>query len=850
MLLAGTEANGSDPASAADRVSARALALVQGLDDAGKTPASGLWFVSAAAQVVDDEAAAGLAASVLGGFVRTVTLEMPALGARLVDLDPGEPDAIDRLIGELLHPDRETAVAWRRGTRRVARLARLRDLSRVPIPRDEAWRLEAHEGGDLEALRAESFSSPPLREGEVRVGVLAAGINFHDVLAAMRLVDAGAPLGGDLCGRVIEAGPGVAFEPGDRVVGFATHSFASEAIARAELLAPAPADLSAAELATIPTVYVTAALAFRWADLVAGERVLVHAAAGGVGQAAIRLARAIGAEVFATASAGKQDRVRALGVAQVFDSRRPGFEEGVRQATSGAGVDVVLNCLTGDGFIESSLASLAPGGRFVEISKRGIWNAAEMAEARPDVTYHVLALDEELRARPASVGKMFRELMGRYATGGVAPLPFRAWPISEAGAAMSLMRRGEHVGKLVLTTPVAGRLAGTWLISGGLGGLGLEVADWLAERGAEAIVLNGRSEPGEAQAAAISGLRSRGIEVRVGLADVADAAAVDAMLSRTLATLPPLTGVVHAAGTLSDGALFNLSHERFRRVLAAKVHGAWNLHRSTMGMKLESFVLFSSLAGVTGNAGQANHAAANAFLHQLARHRRALGLPGQAIAWGAWLGVGKAEEERERIAARIGAGGVGWMPPRQGLACLDRLLCAEPAASVAASVDWPRFVGGRRDDPLLDEVLPAHTLAAERPAAGDLPARLDAAPPARREQLTIEFLQNEIGAVLQLGSPPSPDTLFAELGMDSLMAVEIRGRLNRALAGAYTAPGAIAFNYPTIRSLTGHLLAELGHTAPERPADRPTDDQDEARVEGLSAEELFAEVAAELGKRP
>ena len=849
VLLAGTEPDGSDPASAADRVSAWALALVQGLDDAGKIPASGVWLVSAGGQVVEAEPAAGLAGSVLGGFVRTVTLEMPSLGARLVDLDPGEPDSIGRLVGELLGPDRETAVAWRGGTRHAARLVRLEDGPRIRIPGDDPWRLVADEGGSLEALRAESFSSPPLRDGEVRVGVLAAGINFHDVLAAMRLVDAGAPLGGDLCGRVIDVGPGVAFEPGDRVVGFATPAFASEAITRAELLAPAPPDLSAAELATMPTVFTTAALAFQRAGLRAGERVLVHAAAGGVGQAAVRLAREIGAEVLATASAGKQDLVRALGVAQVFDSRRPGFEEGVRRATAGAGVDVVLNCLTGEGFIESSLASLAPGGRFVEISKRGIRSTAEMAEARPDVAYQVLALDEELRARPAAVGKVFRALMERCGAGGVAPLPFRAWPISEAGAAMSLMRRGEHVGKLVLTTPAAGRLAGTWLITGGLGGLGLAVAGWLAERGVEAIVLNGRSEPDEAQAAAISGLRSRGIKVRVERADVADGAAVEAMLERTVATLPPLTGVVHAAGTLSDGALSNLSHERFRRVTAAKVHGAWNLHRATMGMKLESFVLFSSLAGVTGNAGQANHAAANAFLDQLARHRRALGLPGQAIAWGAWLGIGKAEEERERIGERIGAGGVGWMPPQQGLACFDRLLREEPAAGVAAPVDWRRFVRGRRDDPLLDEVLPAHPVSAVRAAeTDDLPTRLAAAPPARREPLAIEFLQREIGAALQLDSPPSPDAVFADLGMDSLMAVEIRGRLNRALAGAYTAPGAIAFNYPTIRSLAGHLLAELGHPAPERTAARPPADPDEAHVEGLSAEELFAEVAAELGE--
>ncbi len=850
VLLTGTDPAGSDPATAADRVSAQALALVQGVDDSGRVPASGVWFASCGGQVVDGAQAAGLATSVLGGFVRTVALELPSLGARLVDLDPSEPDPANRLVGELLGSDRETAVAWRAGTRYAARLARLEGGGRIRIPREGSWRLVADGGGSLESLRAQPFSPPALRKGEVRVGVLAAGINFHDVLAAMRLVDAGAPLGGDLCGRVIEAGPGASFEPGDWVVGFATPSFASEVVTSAELLASAPPDLSPEELATMPTAFTTAALAFRMAGLKGGERVLVHAAAGGVGQAAVRLARQIGAETLATASAGKRDLVRSLGVAHVFDSRCPGFGEGILQATSGAGVDVVLNCLTGDGFIESSLASLAPGGRFVEISKRGIWSTAEMAEARPDVTYHVLALDELLRTDSAAVGNTFRGLMERHGSSGIAPLPFRAWPMAEAGAAMSRMRRGEHVGKLVLTAPAADRLAGTWLITGGLGGLGLAVADWLADRGAEAVVLNGRSEPDGAQEAAVTELRNRGIEVRVELADVSDGTAVEAMLERTVATLPALTGIVHAAGTLSDGALSNLSHERFREVTAAKVRGAWNLHRLTVGMKLDRFVLFSSLAGVTGNAGQANHAAANSFLDQLARHRRAMGLPGQAIAWGAWLGIGKAEAERERISDRIAVGGVGWMPPQQGIACLDRLLHEEPSVGVAAPVDWKRFVQGRRDDPFMDEVLPIHPISTVPGVADDLPTRLDAAPQDRREQLMIEFLQGEVEAALQLGVPPSPDALFADLGMDSLMAVEIRNRLNRAMAGAYTASGAIAFNFPTIRSLSRHLLSELGYASPEHATGQRSDDPDRAEVETLSAQELFAAVAAELGEEP
>ena len=312
---------------------------------------------------------------------------------------------------------------------------------------------------------------------------------------------------------------------------------------------------------------------------------------------------------------------------------------------------------------------------------------------------------------------------------------------------------------------------------------------------------------------------------RLVRADVADGAAVEAMLERTVATLPPLTGVIHAAGTLSDGALSNLSHERFRRVTAAKVHGAWNLHRSTMGMKLERFLLFSSLAGVTGNAGQANHAAANAFLDQLARHRRALDLPGQAIAWGAWLGIGKAEEERERIGERIAAGGVGWMPPQQGLACLDRLLREEPAAAVAAPVDWQRFARGRESEPMLEEVVVVRPGTNLAPAASpDILSRLRDTPADRREGMLIAFVQRELQVIRHLPEPPPADTGFFDLGMDSLMAVELRGRLNRALAGVVTLPGSVAFDYPNATRLARHLADRIGvlPEVPGLPAARPT----------------------------
>ncbi len=840
-LASTTESCGHDVAAAATANLIDALSLVQGIEDAGVTPSAGTWFVGCGA---DTGSVDGLVGSVLLGLVRTIMLEAPHLGARSVDLDREVPEAIGRLVGELLRPDRETAVVWRDGERLVPRLER---MTRPRLPTAGAWQLEADRWGTLDSLRFASRPQVVPGEGEVRVGVEAAGLNFHDVLAATGLVDAGSPLGGELCGRVLEAGPGVEdLAVGDRVVGFAAPAFASEAVTSASLLAPAPVGVPSAALAAMPTVFVTASLAFQRAGLKAGQRVLVHAAAGGVGHAAIQLAHGLGAEVIATASAGKRDHVRSFGVTHVFDSRSTRFGADILAVTEGAGVDLVLNSLTGEGFIEASLSCLAPGGCFVEISKRGVWSSVEMEAARPDVGYHVLAVDGMLRSRPEEVGAVFRDIMDRLAAGGAAPLPYRAWPISEAAAPMSLMQRGGHVGKLVLTTPVGGRIAGTWLVTGGLGGLGPEVADWLAEHGAETIVLNGRRPPDPDRLKAIARASDRGARVEVELADISDPAAVDALLRRIAGSFPPLQGIVHAAGSLADGTLAGLDRSDVEEVMAAKVRGAWNLHLATAGTDLEAFLLFSSVAGVMGSAGQANYAAANAFLDRLAVHRRSLGLPGQAIAWGAWSSEGMAARKRERMAERLEATGSGWLTPRQGRAALHRLLREGSAHCMVAPVDWRRVAAIRTGDPLLDGIVPA--AADDDGDSAQLVTRLAETQADERQDLLETFLRQELQSVLQLPDLPASKIGFFDLGMDSLMAIELRNRLNRAFDGVFTASTTIAFDHPNARSLAAHILQVLDLAEPPDDELGETGKLTRARYHGGEPfdDDLLAEVEAVL----
>ena len=844
----GPEATTEEMAEDVRRVGASALALAQGLLDADAAPEKGFWILTRGAQVLERERGGELAGAALWGFGKAMAREAPLMQPKMIDLDPEPTAPAADLANELIYPDAENQIAHRGDRRRVARLVRAGEgAERLAFPEEPDWLLGVGEDGALCGLQA---PPPPLEPREVRLGIEAAGLNFWDVFAALGLIDEKF-LGTEMCGHILEVGSEVSSVlVGDRVVGVkrgARGMFGPESVTHEELVAPAPADMPAAALATMPTVFLSAALSYELAGLKAGDRVLIHAGAGGVGLAGIQLAQAAGAEVFATASAPKQAYLRSLGVERVFDSRQTKFGQEILEATGGEGVDLILNSLTAEGFIDASLLCLAHGGRFVELAARDILSEEEMAAVRPDVAYYIVKLDAMKEDEPERPGALLKDVMARLAEGELTPLIHTRWPLSEARQAVEFMRDGRHIGKIVFAnSPLTrGRLREdrTYLVTGGLGGIGCAVAGWLAERGAGTIVLNGRRPPDPEVEEAIESLRRRGFTVRVELADVTDPDAVDEMLARMDAELPPLGGVIHSVGVLSDAALGNQSWERFEQVLWPKVLGAWHLHRATLDRDLDMFVLFSSAAGILGNPGQSNHSAANAFLDQLAAHRRALGLPGQAIAWGAWSEIGEAEEQRERISRSIAVTGVGWMTPQQGLRAFDRLVREDAANSMVLARDWSVF------EQTLDSIPPffedllsrAQDAGADAPAlADDLMSRLAETPAAEREALLVSFLQQELQAVLRLPSAPEPTVGFFDLGMDSLMAVELRNRLNRAFADAYTAPNTVVFDYPDIAVLARHLAEELGDLGPTPAPQAQPEPEPERRPAARREEEQIA----------
>jgi NADPH:quinone reductase-like Zn-dependent oxidoreductase/acyl carrier protein len=833
------------------------LQLVQALDRRGIV--APLTVVTRGAHAVTPGAAVDAGQAPVWGLARTIRLEHPELRCTCVDLDAERPADVQALWQALVQATPEDQLAVRDGRAYVPRL--VPGASRSLVTTGVARVLDIASKGVLDNL---TLSLEPRRApgaGEVEIEVAAAALNFRDVLNALGMYpgDAG-PLGSECAGTVVAVGPGVAhLDVGDEVVSMNAGAFRTYLTTSAGLVVRKPAALGMEVAATAPIAFLTAQYGLtRLAGMRRGDRVLVHAGAGGVGLAAIQLAQRAGAEVFATAGSDeKRDYLRALGVRHVFSTRTLDFGEGVLAATGGAGVDIVLNSLAGE-FLAESVRVLARGGRFVEIGKGGIWTSEQMAAARPDVEYFPLYLGDVPAAETCA---MMRDLLADLAEGRLQPLPFRRFPLDEAVHAFRYMAQARHIGKIVLSCrqpPVFPDA--TYLVTGGFGALGSAVARWLVARGARHLVLAGRSDVADApQARAIRELETSGARVHAVSADVADEASMAGVWA-SLDGLPPLRGVVHAAGVVDDGLLTHQTWERFERVLAPKVRGAWLLHEHTRGMPLDFFVLFSSASAVLPSAGQACYAASNAFLDALAQRRRAQGLPAISIGWGPWQEAGMAARLDDRERERWQRQGVGFIPAAEGLDVLGSLAARGAAHVAVLPIDWRVFAASYAADSrpaLLAAVArgPARNDAgpAEAPAVS-LREQIAGLPPSESRRVLHDHVCAVIRRVLAVDAAfvLEPQQGLRDLGMDSLMAVELRNELQHGLGRPL--PSTLAFDYPVIEAMTGHLASLLGiedatgpaAVAPTVAASRRAGLVTE--VAGLSDQDAEALLAEELNR--
>ncbi|MFD7846542.1 SDR family NAD(P)-dependent oxidoreductase [Nocardia sp. NPDC059764] len=768
------------------------------------------------------ERIADLAGAAVWGLVRSAQSEDPG---RILLVDTDTAAAAVDLAGVLACGEPQTMI--RSGVLHSARLVRLTDSPGLVVPESMSWRLEASndtiDGLELNRCGA---ADQPLAPGQVRIAVRAGGLNFRDILICLgEVASKNTLMGMEAAGVVVEVGPGVdGFAPGDRVMGLIEGGLGPFEVTDQRLIIHMPEGWSFIEAATVPIVFLTAYYGLRDLGHVRpGETLLVHAAAGGVGMAATQLARHWGIEVYGTASQGKWDTLRSLGYDEqhIGDSRSLHFGEQFMAATGGRGVDVVLDSLAGE-FVDTSLRLLPRGGRFLEMGKTDIRDSGEIAARYPGVRYRAFDL---VHAGPDRIAEMLVDLKAMFDSEVITPLPVTTFDIRRARDAFRYFSQARHIGKIVLTLPtgpggvdsgVASAVsAGTVLVTGGTGGLGAMLARHLvAEYGVRSLVLAARRGPAAPGAAElVTELSELGARVRVLACDVSDRAAV----VRLLAAVPedaPLTGVVHTAGVLDDGVVVSLRPEQVDAVLAAKADAAWHLHELTRELDLPLFVLYSSVAGVLGAAGQGNYAAANAFLDGLAEYRRGDGRAAVSIAWGLWAeGTGMTGHLGDTDTTRLGRVGMAAMSDEQGLALFDAAVAEHRSSVVAARVDMAALVTGARVGtlaPMLEGLLPEVRRAAE--VAVDLRQRLTGLPDADRKTLVLATVRSHAAAVLGHASDVviEADRNFRDLGFDSLTAVEARNRLNAATG--LRLPATLVFDYPTPDAVTAYILAQLTDT--------------------------------------
>lgn len=818
-----------------------ALNLVQALSASTQMPKLG--FITQGGVPVDGMAEAkscNPAHAALWGFGRVVMNEFPGLGCHLIDLPkPAKALALAELLGdELLASDGESEVVLQSAGRHVLRM--LKSEFKAPAGQgqgSERYRLDFRVPGQLRNLLWLEQPERELAPDEIEVRPVATGLNFRDVMYVMGLLPdeavehgfAGASLGLEFSGVVSRVGHRVdEYAPGDAVMGFGSACFASHVVTRANAVTAKPEGWSFAAAATVPTVFFTVYYALKQlANLQPGERILIHGAAGGVGIAAIQLARHLGAEVFATAGSDeKREFVALLGADHVFDSRSLAYADQILAATAGEGVDVVLNSLAGEA-IRRNLHVLRPFGRFLELGKRDFFENTPIG-LRPfkdNISYFGIDADQLLIARPDLAGRVFREVMALFRSGVLSPLPVRAFPAERVVDAFRYMQQARQIGKVVVSfdsariTPqsllpqrqeIHFDAQGAYLVTGGVSGFGLETAHWLARKGAGQLVLlsrRGMETPGVEEAVAV--IQAYGAQAVVIACDVADREALAQALRHE--GLLPLKGVFHAAMVIDDALMANLDPARMSRVLVPKIKGAWNLHELTSDQPLDHFMLYSSVTTYIGNPGQANYVAANAWLEGLAVLRRAQGLPVTCIGWGPIGDAGyltRNQAVKDSLASRLGAEPLS---AEGALRMLGRALAA-PQANVAIgdfqfaalarllpSAQGPRFTSLRRHGD--DAAGGAENL-------DDFKALIEGKSPAEVQALVAQLVTQEVAQILAVSAERiDPARSLHDLGLDSLMGVELALGLEKRFG--IQVPAMMLNEGPTVERVTARIMERL-----------------------------------------
>ncbi|VEG38859.1 phthioceranic/hydroxyphthioceranic acid synthase [Mycolicibacterium flavescens] len=784
-----------------------------------------LYVVTRDAQAVGTGDRPNLELGGLRGLVRVIGTEHPHLRATQIDVDASiKPD---QLAQQLLSEIEEDETAWRNGQWYVARLypAPLRPEDRktsVVNHEQDGMRLKIRTPGDLESAELVACQRVSPGHGEIEVAVTASSINFADVLVAFgrypsfegRLPEPGT----DFAGVVTAVGPDVTtHKVGDHVAGLSPNGcWATFITCDANLAVTLPTGLTDADAAAVTTATATAWYGLHdLARIKSEDKVLIHSATGGVGQAAIAIARAAGAEIFATAgSEQRRQRLRDMGIKHVYDSRSTEFADQIRSDTEGYGVDIVLNSVIGAAQ-RAGVELLAFGGRFVEIGKRDIYGDTKLGlfPFRRNLTFHALDLALLSFSHPDRLRDLLNTVY-KLTVDGVLPIPESThYPLADAATAIRVMSAAQHTGKLILDIPRAGssnvvlppeqaqafRDDGSYIITGGLGGLGLFLAEKMAAGGCGRIVLTSRSQPNRKTLETIELIRSIGADVVVECGDITRPETAERVVATAISTGLPVRGVLHAAAVIEDATLTNITEELIERDWAPKVYGAWNLHAATADQPLDWFCSFSSAAALVGSPGQGAYAAANSWLDAFTHWRHVQGLPATAIAWGAWGEIGAATALAEGTGVAI--------TPDEGAYAFEAMLRHDRAyTGYAPIMGTPWLTAFAQHSPFAEAF---RNTGQGTAGSSKFRAELDELPVEEWPALLRRLISDQVSLILRRNV--DPDRPLAEYGMDSLGALELRTRIETETGLRITSTNMTT----TIRDLATMLSEKLTPAEPK-----------------------------------
>jgi len=761
----------------------------------------------------------------LWGFGATVFNEHPRLSACLIDVDSLD-NIEDILTNEWQLKDRKDYRIAYRNKQRFIQQIQPDDIHENPKENDNRA-LSIDEYGQFNNIKLKTVARTSPTEKQLQIKVKAAGINFKDVLNALGLLKNYAdeinqeytelPLGFECSGVVVNAGKYAEFSIGDEVIVSHSGCMQHYITVDSSVVVRKPKNISFEEAAGLATAYITAYYALHTlAKLRKGERILIHAAAGGVGQAAIQLAKRIGAEIFTTASPSKWNVLKSQGIDHIHHSRTLDFSDEIHDITNGEGVDVVLNSLN-KGFITKGLQATAQQGRFIELGKIGVWDKNQVAHIRPDIDYHNFDLGEFSETEKNTINKnILTTVIDLIEKNEIGALPTTTYSLDEVEEAFSILSRGNNVGKMViafepavLTQPHTFALQPEHavIVTGGLGALGIKTAQWLATIGAKHIVLMSRRAIDEKELSTLKAkIANESTILTIAQGDVSN----ETDVQRIIAEHQPLGGIIHGAGVLADGPIIQSSWEQFDHVFKAKVYGAYLLHKYTKDIKsLNFFIGYSSISALLGSTTQANYAAANGYLEQLLEWRCSQGLPGLAIQWGPWAEAGMAADLNDTIIKSIEDKGIKFIQPKRAFALLQSMLIQGKNKRALGEFDWGLYYSKQvLEQSLLIPLLPDQ----QDTVARFDPVEFDTLSDADKDHALNQFIRIQTARILQFDSPDDIETTarFSELGLDSLVAVELKNTLEHF----FKIPLQVStlYDYPSLNAFVNYIKSRLDHT--------------------------------------